>query len=221
MGQRGSTAFRFERFTGGATEAATDTAKWHRLGRSRRRGSLHEDFCQGYREAIKQVTAIVNSVVNHRGYYIPIDERCDIVQDAMLDLFRQADANKFATENEFCGFVRVIAHRRCVDWMRAKRKREDIRLESVSPNRPDGQLLAKERQLLGSAVLARLKKNCRDLFALHAGLGMTYGQIAEQAGRTEGALRTQAYECLKQAKLTFQRLVKKRPPTPHQAQRTA
>lgn len=221
MGQRESVAYRHDRIRREAPPTGKTTRTWRPTLRTRGERTLHENFCCGRREAIRTVTAIVYSVVNHRGYYIPIDERCDIVQDAMLDLFRQADADKFATENEFCGFVRVIAHRRCVDWMRAKRKREVVRLEGVPPNRPDGQLLAKERQLLGSAVLRRLKKNCRDLFALHAGLGMTYGQIAAQAGRTEGALRTQAYECLKQAKLIFQRLVKKRPPSQHQEQRTA
>ena len=45
-----------------------------------------------------------------------------------------------------------------------------------------------------------MREKCRTLFALHAGMGMTYGEISEVLGRSEGALRTQMYECLKAAK---------------------
>jgi len=221
MDQRGSAAYRVARLARGASAAGTGTKTSWRHRRDKGDGSLHQSFCRGHKEAITLVTAIVRSVVSYRGYYIPFDERSDIVQESMLDLFRSADSDKFASENEFCGFVRVVAHRRCVDWMRAKRKREGLRLEGVAPNGPDDDLLAKERRLLGGAVLARLKKNCRELFALHAGLGMTYGQIAAHVGRTEGALRTQAYECLKQAKLILRRIVQRRALTDRQAQRTA
>jgi RNA polymerase sigma factor (sigma-70 family) len=153
---------------------------------------------------------MIGRVVQHRGYYVPPDERPDIVQEAMVDLLLAVRASRFAQDEDFIGFVRTIGHRRCVDWMRRRRRGQRLNARAVERlEGPDDCLLAKERRELASRVVSKLGEPCRGLVALHA-CGVTYGQLAERFGRTEGALRTQAYECLKLARRLLERLGRRR-----------
>jgi DNA-directed RNA polymerase specialized sigma24 family protein len=70
---------------------------------------------------------------------------------------------------------------------------------------PDDEILAKERRKLAQEIFSELKQPCRELLALRAGRGLTYGQMAQLLGRSEGALRTQSYYCLKQARAILNR----------------
>ena len=168
--------------------------------------TLFREFSRGEPEAVASASATVSKVVQFRGYFIPHDERPDVIQEAMLDVIKAVKASGFSSDVEFCGFIRMVTHRRCVDWLRKKKNRERINPMVLAAFDPDQMLLAKERQELGTAVVSQLKEKCRTLFALHAGLGLTYGEIGELLGRTEGALRTQAYECLKEARVILGRL---------------
>lgn len=173
-------------------------------------GPLYRQFAMGDAEAIATTSAEVSRVVQFRGYYIPPDERPDVVQDAMLDVLRALKAARFDSDREFFGFIRTVTHRRCVDWVRQRRKKERLDPVASCIVDPGDRLLAKERRELATEIVSRLKDPCRDLFALHVGIGMTYGQLAEHFGRTEGALRTQAYECLKQARKMLDHMRRRR-----------
>ena len=151
-------------------------------------------------------TSLVTRVVRFRGYYVPHNDRSDLVQEALVDVIRETRRRAFESDEEFLGFVKTVAYRRCVDWVRKRRSSTHLRLSLATVPTPADELLERERQQLGVAVVKRMHEKCRTLFALHAGMGMTYGEISQVLGRSEGALRTQMYECLKAAKRMAERV---------------
>jgi len=168
---------------------------------------LHRRFAQGSPDAIAEVVSIVRSIVQHRGWFIPVDERADISQEALLDVVRRSTSSVFPTDEDFGNFVRVIAHRRCIDWVRARRTQYLVGSGTSGSPGPDVKLLTRERQQLACAVVSRLKPECRQIFGYHAGRGMTYAEIALALGRTEGAVRMQAFECVQRARQLLDRMV--------------
>jgi RNA polymerase sigma factor (sigma-70 family) len=172
--------------------------------------ALFRRFARGEQDAVATARNMIRQVVQHRGYYIPSDERPDIVQETMIDVLLALRDSRFSRDEDFIGFLRTISHRRCVDWMRRRRRRHRPAASAVQMFLgPDDRLLAKERRELATEVVSKLGEPCRGLVSLHA-VGVTYGQLAERYGRSEGALRTQAYECLKQARRLLDRLSRRR-----------
>ncbi len=157
------------------------------------------------------VAELVKRIVGFRGFFIPAAERQDVVQEVLLQLWDAAGRPGFDPRGSFEAFVRTIAYRRCIDWRRARRP-----LEPLDPALPDGltgpeaQLLARERILLGSRVLALLKESCRELIKLHVTQRLTYAEIARRLHRSEGALRVQMVECLGEARKVLAR-IRRRP----------
>ncbi len=164
------------------------------------RRPVHQFVQEGHPEAIASITAYVARIVQFRGFFITQDDRPDVMHEAILDMLRAVGERGFDDDEQFFGFLRVVTYRRCIDWLRQKRRRDRILGKPVELVDPQEQLLVRERSDLGRSVVRRLRKPCRDLFGMHAGLGMTYDEISELTGRSAGALRTQAYECLKQAR---------------------
>jgi RNA polymerase sigma factor (sigma-70 family) len=180
--------------------------------------SLQREFAGGDDGAIAAATALVTRVVAQRGYFIPPDDRPDVIQETMVDLVEALRGRTFGSDAEFSGFVRTVSYRRCVDWIRKNRKREPLRPRILEAVDPDHELLAKERRLLAGEVVSRLGDPCRELLSLHV-LGSTYAELAAQFDRSEGALRTKAYECLKQARLLLERLQRRRKLSPVRSSR--
>jgi RNA polymerase sigma factor (sigma-70 family) len=164
-------------------------------------------------EAMARVAREIDAVVRQRGYFIPADQRADVAQDAHLSLWEECARPGFAVRDGSLPFVRTIAHRRCVDWMRKHRPSAPLDPEMPDGNpRPDTHYLAREEARLGLLVLQGLREPCRELLRLHTVEGKGYTEIAALLGRSEGALRTQMCECLKQARATLARL-QGQPPT--------
>lgn len=161
---------------------------------------LSRRFGTGDAEAVSTVASLTARIVGHRGYFIPTDQRADIVQDTLLDLWRRRTASCDTSDGDFLGLVKVIAHRRCIDWLRKRRHRDSLTEYPTDLPGPHATLLSKEKLGLALRVIHALHERCRRLIALHVGYGLTYGEIADASDRTEGAVRTQAYECVKAAR---------------------
>jgi RNA polymerase sigma factor (sigma-70 family) len=171
-----------------------------------RENGLARRFARGESTATTTARQLIGKVVRFRGYFIPADQRADIVQDSLVDVLREAKERDFAGDDEFHGFIRVVAYRRCIDWVRRSTRRSPASSPVASTIQPEEALLKKERRELAAKVIFRLRKPCRELFALRIGRGMSYGEIATMLGRSEGALRTQASECLRQARQILRRM---------------
>ena len=86
---------------------------------------------EGHPEAVAQVTALVARIVQFRGFFIPLDDRPDVIHEAMVDLLRATSESRFDDDGHFFAFLRVVAYRRCIDWLRNKRRIDRIRGKSI------------------------------------------------------------------------------------------
>jgi RNA polymerase sigma factor (sigma-70 family) len=166
---------------------------------------LSSRFARGEPDAVAATAALVGKVVKTRGYYIPLDERPDVIQETLLDLVHAVKGRGFDDDDEFHAFARTVAYRRCIDWTRQATRRARIDPSLRRLIQPDDPLLARERRTLAMDVFSKLKRPCRELLALRVGRGLAYAQMARLLGRSEGALRTQSYYCLKQARAILNR----------------
>jgi RNA polymerase sigma factor (sigma-70 family) len=159
-------------------------------------------------EATRRMAAVVRRVVSDRGYYIPFDEREDVVQQVLLDAYRAITRPGFTLEKEFVSFVRSISCRRCVDWMRRQRPTAALTFR-VADDRanPHEQLTEKETIELGRRVVRELSERCRDLIHLRIKEGLSYQDIAGRLSSSEGAVRNRMYKCLQHARQVLAELV--------------
>lgn len=172
-------------------------------------------FLLGDSKTLARVESLVSRVVRFRGYYIPPGERRDVVQEVLLQICQALTRPGLSFTENFEAFVRAIAHRRCVDWMRRHHGTEELAASMQSgADPPDRTLLERERQELGHLVLQQLPEGCRELIRLHAAENLPYSKIAELQGRSAGALRVQMYECMNEARGILERIRGGRRPHP-------
>jgi RNA polymerase sigma factor (sigma-70 family) len=162
---------------------------------------LLQRFVQGDREAISAVAGLVRRIVYDRGYWIPRDERDDVVQEAVVKVYQAVSAPGFRIERDLEGYVRSTAHHGCVDWIRRHRPAEDVdpRIANPAPG-PDAELAARERLDRGRRILGMLGTSCLRLIRLRVRDRLSHREIAERLGRTEGGVRNQFYKCLERAR---------------------
>jgi RNA polymerase sigma factor (sigma-70 family) len=177
---------------------------------------LFRRFLEGEPAAVARVESLVGRVVRFRGYYIPAAERRDVVQDALLQIWDAVNETDFSFSKNFEALIRSITYRTCVDWMRRKRPpaAEIVPAFADPAGRPDSPALHQEQILLGLQVLREMREPCRRLFRLFVVDEMSYRRIADLEGRTEGALRTQMAQCLKEARDLLDRVRRRRGPWP-------
>lgn len=157
--------------------------------------------------ALARVAQEIDAVVRQRGFFVPASHRQDVTQEAHLSLWDACARPGFSVRDGFLPFVRTIAYRRCVDWLRNQRPTTplDPELPNGKPH-PDQHHLAREEAHLGCLVLQGLREPCRQILRMQIVEGKSYAEIAAILGRSEGALRTQVYECLKEARAALARL---------------
>lgn len=158
---------------------------------------LLDRFREGDAEAIRSVSGLARVIVGERGYYVPLSERDDVVQEIVIHAHRAICCSSFEISHSFEALLRTVAHRRCIDWMRRQRKAEPIGAESVQ----DGE--NPEESAITHEELDRMREALRELSPSHAKLvelrvreGLDYAEIAERLGRSEHGVRTQMYKCL-------------------------
>ena len=151
--------------------------------------------------AAREVRERVERIVAFRGYRIPAEDRRDLVQEVMAQLWTSVNRAGFDTDLGFWGFVEVVAARRCIDWLRRRRPETVSAPEAeATEDGPLDSVLAKERARLAAAALARLSRPCRELIHLHVGLNKPYGELAKLTGMNAGALRVRMFRCMRQAR---------------------
>ena len=88
---------------------------------------LSRQFARGNPDAIAAANAVVATVVRTRGYYIPADDRPDVIQEAIVDVLQAAKDAQFSNDDDFRGFIRTVTYRRCIDWVRRTSRRSSSR----------------------------------------------------------------------------------------------
>lgn len=126
----------------------------------------------------------------------------------MTDVWRAMSRPDFDVAAGFWGFVEVVASRRCIDWLRSKRETSSLLPHLQSPgDSPFQAVVRSERETLAASVLASLDPACREVVTLRFRENLSYGEISELLGKSEGALRVQAYRCIRYARKALKRLV--------------
>lgn len=167
-------------------------------------------FRAGEPAAVARVSRLVSAAVRARGFYIPAGERVEVIQAAIVHLWDAVTAMGGDEPRDFDAFVRAIAYRRCVDWMRRHRATEPVGLDTASPGPdPEATLLAGEEVRIGRFVLEALDVRCRELIRLHSEEERTFREIAESQGRLEKTVRNQMARCLGKARELIERMRKR------------
>lgn len=167
--------------------------------------SRAERFRRGEPEVISAVARLARHMVGEKGYFVPLDDREDLVQEILIHVHRALSEPGFQLRHGLEAFIRVVAHRRCVDWMRRYKPVDPIDAEAKSTNPgPERVLLSKERIARGVLVLRALGSSCLELIRLRVRDGLSYREMAARLARTEGGIRSQMYKCLKRARLLLE-----------------
>lgn len=140
-------------------------------------------------------------ILSHGGFSIAAEEREDLEQEIVTEVWQAVNRASFDFSGGFWGFVEVVTARRCIDWLRTQRAKVPLLDEVVSDGTsPLRWTLEQERTALASAVLSALDPQCRELLVHRLGDDLSYGEIARLTGRSEGALRVQLYRCIRRAR---------------------
>jgi RNA polymerase sigma-70 factor (ECF subfamily) len=169
-------------------------------------------FRAGRSAAVREVGERIARIVSYRGLRIPVQDRGDIEQEVMSQIWQAANRPSFDPAGGFWAFVELVTTRRCIDWLRLQKVVVEID-QGMTDNHsgPLDETLDRERVRLGRAALAELAAPCRQLIYQHAGLGRSYAEIAQLTGKSEGALRVQMHRCLQRAQEAVEHLKAKGP----------
>ena len=169
---------------------------------------LLAQYLDGDPDAIAQIRDHARRIVYAKGYFVPVAEREDILQEILLNIYRAASAPGFRLQYGVNAFVRTLAHRRCVDWVRLHCRDDSPArsTEQFAPG-PEEEVLNKEKLRYAGHVLEALPSGCRKLIVQRFVEGLSYAEISRLQGRTEPALRNQLYKCLQKAQRLFRNLM--------------
>ena len=160
---------------------------------------------RGDADAVRHVRERVRRILAYKRLRIPGHDRDDLEQEIMTEVWQAVNRSGFDFTAGFWGFVEIVTSRRCIDWLRSRKDRaplaENLRFRGRNPLQ---QTLDNERADLAEKILAALDPTCRKLILLRLREGLSYSKIAQELGKTQGALRVQMYRCIR----TAQRMLK-------------
>lgn len=168
---------------------------------------LFRGFLESDATALEEVQEVVGRAIRFRGFGIPVEDRRDLAQEALLQVWREVSRPGFRLHESFRALVCVIAYRRCLDWKRLRHPSNPV--ESSIPDvrqGPEVDLLDRERVDLAYRAMRELPERSRELIRLHVQEDRSYREIASIQGRSEGAVRTQMWQCLKEARVILEKL---------------
>lgn len=129
----------------------------------------------------------------------------ELVQDTFVRAFGSLDA--FRGESSLRTWLFTIARRLVLDQRRASRRRRDAEElqddDAVTEYDALDGLMAEEAHARMRAAIERLTPTQREVFRLRVNDGMSYKEIADVVGTTEGAARVHYHNALRQVKETL------------------
>jgi RNA polymerase sigma-70 factor (ECF subfamily) len=126
----------------------------------------------------------------------------DIVQDTFVRAFASIDS--FRGDSSIRTWLFTIARRLLLDLRRSERRRgEQVEVQegdaATEYDALDSFVADETRQRMHQAV-ARLSKTQREVFTLRVSEGLSYKEIADVAGTTEGAARVHYHNAMRTIK---------------------
>ena len=159
---------------------------------------LLDRFLRGEASAHAQVRRWAWEILYFKPYHIPGDEHEDIVQQAVMHVWRAASREGFTLAVDLRAFVRSVTMARCIDWIR--RRRPSVEIDDAHPDAGPSAydtLLEKDERAQLRWAVTELEDGCRRVIQLHFYDDLPYAAIAEREGRAEGTMRWRVFQCLK------------------------
>lgn len=142
-----------------------------------------------------------------RGSFTPYRQRLaqdleDIEQEILLELTRALGEDRFRGGSRLRSYVRTYVHHKCIDRIRAFRRREwvdldELDLPSRAPSALD-ELSKSESTDLALRVLEAMPESCRELWGMLQD-GLRYQEMSRRLGVAEGTLRARVLRCRRRA----------------------
>lgn len=138
----------------------------------------------------------------------------DVLQDVRLEVTRLLRAGSFRGESSLKTYLWRVASHTCLDRIRAGRRWSFVEFDpasfegddaAVAWNPPQSTVWSAERDLL-VRVLAAMSEECRRLWRMLIE-GLSYREMSERTGVTEGALRVRVLRCRRSAQEVRQQLL--------------
>lgn len=159
-------------------------------------------FCAGDPAAMESVRQWAARIVASRFYSIPVEDRSDIVQQALMTVWYQATRPGFQLRTSVGAFVITVVMARCLDWIRRRRHHVPIadEFEDPQPAAPDT-LVRDEALLLVREALRALTDFCREIIREHFLHELPYATLAERRGLAESTMRVHMRNCLRKLRV--------------------
>ena len=126
----------------------------------------------------------------------------EVVQDTFVRAFASLDS--FRGDSSLRTWLFTIARRLLLDRRRSERRRgEQLEIQdddAVTEYDPLDTVVAEETRKRMHAAVARLSKTQREVFLLRVSEGLSYKEIADVAGTTEGAARVHYHHAMRSIK---------------------
>lgn len=126
----------------------------------------------------------------------------DVVQETFVKAFASIDG--FRGESSLRTWLFTIARRLVLDHRRADRRRgEQVQVQDADARTdfdPLDTVVADETERRMRTAIARLTPTQREVFVLRVGEGMSYKEIADSVGTTEGAARVHYHNAMRAIK---------------------
>jgi RNA polymerase sigma factor (sigma-70 family) len=137
------------------------------------------------------------------------EELEDLEQEILLELLVALRERRYEGRASFRTYVHTVVHHKCIDLIRARRRRSFVELEEIDP--PAAGTSALERlseaqaRDLALRVLAEMPESCRELWRMIQE-GLSYREMSARLGVAEGALRVRVLRCRRRAVALRERL---------------
>lgn len=182
---------------------------------------LIADFLDGEPEAIEEIDGWIQQAA------WPFRQRLfnqweDLLQDVRLEVTRLLSERRFRGESALKTYLWRVTANACVDRVRAQRKVRWEDVEAVDQwgdaPREQAREVAERRNArdLVLRVLAEMPEECRELWRMLFE-GLSYRQMGERLGVSEGALRVRVLRCRRRAVALRDELLNKAGPLPGNA----
>lgn len=169
--------------------------------------SLDTSLIARWREGDERAaTALVERHANALGRYVASLGERDAAEEVVQDTFVRAFASleSFRGDSSLRTWLFTIARRLVVDRRRAARRRREVgNLDDVDASTEYTALdtmIAGEAKLRVWAAVGKLSPTQREVFLLRVNEGLSYKEIADVAGTTEGAARVHYHNALRTVK---------------------
>ena len=173
------------------------------------------DFRRGDPKSVETVRARVRQLLGFQSPPLELSVREDLEQEIMIQLWQGFAGDRFDHDREVWGYVAVLTTRRVIDWRRRVRRRPEGHAETLEAadaaprqaawfqsrfqdrfNGPGGRLLVQQ-------LIASLSEVCRQILRLRFDRDLSFKEMAEELGQSEGSLRVRLHRCVREARKTL------------------